>query len=91
MASLAVVLIAGGYDFVGNTALNSAELWNPFTQNWTPTGNMTAARFDFEMLTVPGDPETQGKPILLSSRVNLYQNPLAHVSYLGNLQETVGN
>ena len=38
------VLVAGGQDANGN-ALSSAELYNPATHAWTPTGSMHTARY----------------------------------------------
>jgi N-acetylneuraminic acid mutarotase len=38
------LLVAGGLDEIGN-ALASAELYNPATGGWTPTGSLAAARF----------------------------------------------
>jgi hypothetical protein len=46
------VLIAGGWtgDPAGNIALlASAELYNPATGTWTPTGSMTTARYRHTM------------------------------------------
>jgi hypothetical protein len=39
------VLAAGGQDY--NSALSSAELFDPKTGRWSPTGNMVAAADDF--------------------------------------------
>ena len=37
------VLVAGGYD-VGPNPVNSAELYDPATQAWTPTAHLKSAR-----------------------------------------------
>jgi hypothetical protein len=41
------VLVAGGYN--SGPILASAELYNPSTGDWTPTGSMTTARASFVM------------------------------------------
>ena len=38
-----MVLVAGGDD---DLSLNAAELYDPSTGTWTPTANMSDARFD---------------------------------------------
>ena len=37
------VLVTGGYNVV--VYLNTAELYNPYTEVWTMTGSMTYARY----------------------------------------------
>jgi len=39
------VLIAGGYGSASSTTLTSAELYDPATQNFTPTGSLNIGRF----------------------------------------------
>src|SRR6266446_1381728 len=39
------VLVAGGYDYGTNTAFASAELFDPATGTWSPTGSMMGPRF----------------------------------------------
>ena len=42
------VLIAGGQDILGGTGqLATAEIYNPSTGTWSPTGSMSVARFGF--------------------------------------------
>lgn len=53
-------MAAGG---IGNGGefLASAEVWDPATGDWTATGNLTAARRDFQMMLLPnGTGEGQG-------------------------------
>jgi hypothetical protein len=41
-----LVLVAGGYDSTGNHASPKAELYDPTTGTWTPTGDLATARHD---------------------------------------------
>ncbi len=49
------VLVAGGWSCVNNncTILASAELYNPATGTWTPTGSMTQPRFGHTATLLP--------------------------------------
>jgi hypothetical protein len=51
-----LVVVAGGYGITGATgALASAELYNPATGQWTPTGSMNTARgFQYAVLLANG-------------------------------------
>jgi Bacterial Ig-like domain (group 2)/Galactose oxidase, central domain len=49
-----MVLVAGGLGDTSNTALASAELYNPATGAFTPTGSMNAAR-EFHTATLPNN------------------------------------
>lgn len=45
------VLAAGGYDR-NSTSLASAELYDPVTGRWTPTGALTTIRQDYQMSNI---------------------------------------
>lgn len=54
-------LAAGGQ---GNSAsLASAELYDPSTGQWTPTGAMTSSRTSFQMVVLPGG-KGQTQPVV---------------------------
>jgi hypothetical protein len=46
------VLVAGGFDANGNV-LNSAELYDPTTGDWTFTGNLHTARYEADDALLP--------------------------------------
>jgi galactose oxidase-like protein len=46
------VLVAGGADDISNTAVASAELYNPATGTFSATGSMNASRFDGQTATL---------------------------------------
>jgi len=46
------VLVAGGED--NYAALASAELYDPATGRWSPTGSMTMARYAYTATLLPG-------------------------------------
>ena len=50
------MLVAGGWDEnngIDNAALSSAELYDPATGKFTPTGSMTTARYGFTAILLP--------------------------------------
>ncbi len=49
------VLVAGGWSFTTNTdpSLASAEIYDPTTDTWTPTGSMNDARASFSLVALP--------------------------------------
>jgi N-acetylneuraminic acid mutarotase len=48
------VLVAGGWSFTTNTdpSLATAEIYDPATDRWTPTGSMNQARASFSLTTL---------------------------------------
>jgi hypothetical protein len=64
------VLIAGGYAAVNSSLLNSAELYDPATKTFAPTGNMTSARINPFFTRLP-----DGK-ILVSNGSDAAGNPI---------------
>lgn len=50
------VLMAAGQDNTGpDTVMNKSEIYDPVSGNWTPTGDMGAARYNFPMVLLPND------------------------------------
>ena len=47
------VLVAGGFGSSGDLYLASAELFNPATGSWTPTGNLNTARYRHTATLLP--------------------------------------
>ena len=47
------ILVAGGNS--GDTITNTAEVFNPLTSAWTPTGSMNDARIEFQMVLLTND------------------------------------
>jgi hypothetical protein len=47
------VLVAGGRAGTDDSKLASAEIYDPGTRSWTPTGSMTAARAEHQALLLP--------------------------------------
>jgi alpha-tubulin suppressor-like RCC1 family protein len=57
------VLVTGGRD-ASNTALNTAEIYDPVAGTWTNTGNMTTARWLHKMEKLP-----DGRVLVMGGRV----------------------
>jgi hypothetical protein len=50
------VLMAAGQDQTGpDTVTSKSEIYDPVSGNWTPTGDMGAARYNFPMVLLPND------------------------------------
>jgi N-acetylneuraminic acid mutarotase len=91
-----LILVAGGYGFNGfdEGSLTSAELYNPDTGQWTPTGSLNEGRYDHtatlladgKVLVVGGQGGDQFRDFNVSS-AELYDPSTRAWSFTGSLYQ----